>query len=100
LTNGRSLNVTVLKTSDSPAAPEWKLMSFDNNVESQSSEFINDDVGMQYITLYVNEMDAVIARLKDSGVKFRGDTPITLDDGRHFVLIQDPDGVFIELIGN
>jgi catechol 2,3-dioxygenase-like lactoylglutathione lyase family enzyme len=100
LSNGYPLNVVVLKTSDSPAAPEWKLMSFENNVSPGPAEYIHDDIGMQYITLYPEDMDAVMERLKAAGIEFRGETPITLDDGRRFVLIQDPDGVFIELIGH
>ncbi len=100
LSNGYPLNVVVLKTSDSPAAPEWKLMSFDNNVSSRPSEYVHDDIGMQYITIYPENMDEVIGRLEAAGIELRGDTPLRLDDGRRFVLIKDPDGVFIELIGN
>ena len=32
-------------------------------------------------------------------VKLLGDTPTSLDESTQFVLIQDPDGTFIELIG-
>lgn len=39
-------------------------------------------------------------RIKENNIKMLGDTPVQLPDGRTFILIQDPDGIFIELIGN
>ena len=41
----------------------------------------------------------VIERLKEKNVPFLGTTPTPLNENLHFVLVQDPDGIFIELIG-
>ena len=99
LSNGVPFDVAVLKTSNSPAASEWKLMSFGKE-SSDNGSFIQDRTGMRYITLFPGDLDLVIERLKSAGVEFLGDTPTGLDDGRRFVLIRDPDGTLVELLGD
>ena len=42
---------------------------------------------------------ANIDRLKEQNVTFLGNTPTPLTTDSHFVLDQDPDGTFVELIG-
>jgi hypothetical protein len=44
-------------------------------------------------------MTPVLERLKKHSVKTLGETPTMLDINRQFVLIQDPDGNFVEFIG-
>ena len=99
LSNGVPTAVTVLKLENSPEANEWKLMSFDNKVSPPRKKFIQDDTGVQYITINVKALKPVIERLKQKNVAFLGSTPIPLNQKSHFVLVQDPDGTFIELIG-
>ena len=99
LTNGVMLDVTVLRLEDSPTAPQWKLMSFGDRAKAQRSDHIDGFTGMQYITINVNNLTPFIERIKAHGVKLLGQTPVALGPGRDFVLIQDPDGTFIELIG-
>lgn len=99
LANGAPTAVTVLKLEDSPEANEWKLMSFDKKANPPKKKFIQDDTGVQYITIQVKALKPVIERLKQRKVTFLGDTPIPLNQQAHFVLVQDPDGTFIELIG-
>lgn len=101
LAGGTPFTIQVLKLKDSPQATQWKLMSFDKTKASHPyPTYIKDDTGMQYITINVNSMAPFLKRIKKHNVKLLGDTPTPLgDDGRLFVLIQDPDGTFIELIG-
>lgn len=99
LTGGKPFDVVILKTADEPNATEFKLMSFKNNATHPKQKHIQDDNGVQYITLNVEDLTPFISRLKRNKVKTLGKTPISLGDGRHFVLVQDPDGIFIELIG-
>jgi hypothetical protein len=54
---------------------------------------------MQYITINVKSLKPVIERLTKQKVKFLGSTPTRLNKDLHFLLVQDPDGNFIELIG-
>lgn len=99
LSNGVPFSVTVLKLEDSPEANEWKLMSFGKKASHPEQKFIQDDVGMQYITINVKALKPVMARLKERDVPFLGSTPTRLNENLHFLLVQDPDGNFVELIG-
>jgi catechol 2,3-dioxygenase-like lactoylglutathione lyase family enzyme len=100
LSNGVPFSVTVLKLEDSPDANEWKLMSFSKKALRPKSRFIQDDVGMQYITINVTALRPVMERLKKMKVAFLGSTPTPVPDGsKQFLLVQDPDGTFVELIG-
>ena len=99
LANGDSTTVTVLKLENSPEANEWKLMSFGRNATHPKQNFIKDDVGVQYITINVKALKPIIERLKERNVPFLGSTPTQLNRNSQFVLIQDPDGIFVELIG-
>ena len=100
LTRGLPFSVTVLKLKDAPEAAQFKLMSFEKDAETPKSTSIEDALGMQYITLMVTDLAPFVARIRAAGVALLGETPIPLgDSGNHFVLVQDPDGTFIELIG-
>lgn len=99
LSNGVPFSVVVLKLENSDSANEWKLMSFGNNPDHKKPAYVQDDLGMQYITINVKALTPVMDRLKQKGVKFLGDTPTPLSGNRFFLLVQDPDGNFIELIG-
>ncbi|WP_229968975.1 VOC family protein [Pontibacter harenae] len=99
LSNGVPTSVTVLKLEDSPEANEWKLMTFGKKATHPKQKFIQDDTGVQYITINVKALKPVIERLKQKNVPFLGSTPTPLNQNLYFVLVQDPDGTFIELIG-
>ena len=99
LTDGRSIDVTVLKLEDSQQANEWKLMSFGTKPGHKKSKYLHDDTGMQYITILVNHLSPIIERLDKNNIKILSGKPSKLDEERFFILVQDPDGTFIELIG-
>lgn len=99
LSGGIPFSITVLKLEDSPEASEWKLMSFDKKAVHKKPAFVQDDLGMQYITLNVKSLKPIIERLTKQKVKFLGSTPTLLNKDLHFLFVQDPDGNFIELIG-
>lgn len=99
LSNGNSFDVKVLKLENSENAAEWKLMSFGKKANHAKPAYVPDDTGVQYITIFVKSMKPVLDRIQKHGVKMLGKTPTMLDPNRQFVLVQDPDGTFIELIG-
>lgn len=99
LSGGVPFTVNVLKLENSPEANEWKLMSFGKKAGHPKPKFVQDDTGMQYITIQVKSLRPVMERLKKLKVSFLGDTPTPLNKDLHFLLVQDPDGNFIELIG-
>jgi len=51
------------------------------------------------LTLYVKDLDRALDRLKRAKVPLLGETPLDLGGGTHIVVVKDPDGHFIELIG-
>ena len=99
LSDGRELDVKILKLEDSPNANEWKLMSFGKDATHPKQNYIHDDTGMQYITIFVNNITTFINRVKKNNIEILSDEPSDLGGGNFFILIQDPDGTFIELIG-
>ncbi len=99
LTDGGAIDVVVLKLEDSPQSNEWKLMSFGTKTKHPKQKYIHDDTGMQYITILVNHLNPVIKRMNKNNVKILSGEPSSLGEDRFFILIQDPDGTFIELIG-
>jgi catechol 2,3-dioxygenase-like lactoylglutathione lyase family enzyme len=100
LSNGVPFHVDVLSLVDSPDATNWKLLSFNKEGSHPKPAFIQDDTGMQYITIQLNSLAPVLKRIKKHKVKMLGETPTPLPGGeRHLVLVQDPDGTFVELIG-
>ncbi len=99
LTDKYDLDVTILKLEDSPNATEWKLMSLGTKANHPKQKYMSDDTGMQYITILVNHLDPFIDRCNKNHVKILSGKPSKLGDDRSFILIQDPDGTFIELIG-
>jgi len=99
LTDGRPVDVTVLKLQDSPQANEWKLMSFGTKPGHKKPKYIHDDTGMQYITILVNHLNPIIERIEKNKIQILSGKPSDLGEGRFFILIQDPDGTFVELIG-
>ena len=99
LTDGRAVDVTVLKLEDSPQANEWKLMSFGTKPGHKKPKYLHDDTGMQYITILVNHLTPVMERIEKNNIKILSGKPSELGEGRFFILVQDPDGTFVELIG-
>lgn len=99
LSNGNRFDVKVLKLENSEQAAEWKLMSFGKKANHPKQNYVPDDTGIQYITIYVKSMKPILERIKKHNVKTLGITPTMLDATRQFVSVQDPDGNFIELIG-
>ena len=99
LTNGKDINVTVLKLEDSENATEWKLMTFGEKAKHPKQNHINNDTGIQYVTIFVNSVGPFLKRCKQNNVKILSGEPSPLGNGRFFLLVQDPDGTFVELIG-
>jgi catechol 2,3-dioxygenase-like lactoylglutathione lyase family enzyme len=97
-TTGIPFHVTGLKTNNSAQSTELKILSFGPNSTFKKPQYLTDNLGMQYMTIYMQKITPVIERLKKNNIKFLGETP-TLTEGYILVLVQDPNGVFVELIG-
>jgi catechol 2,3-dioxygenase-like lactoylglutathione lyase family enzyme len=55
------------------------------------------DPGAAHLLLSVHDLDAALAHVKKAG-RVAGSTPVTLDDGGRVMLLEDPDGFFVQLV--
>ncbi len=99
LTDGTAFHVEILKLGAGEASTMLKLMTFGEKAAKSENAFIHSHTGVQYLTIMVDDIQAAIERIKKNNVKFCGQTPTKLGEDQTFVLIQDPDGTFVELIG-
>ncbi len=104
LTDGTEpLDVHVLVLADVPHATKFKLMQFKRAPSQDDNAAINSQLGFRYLTLWVSDSTAALERLKKAGVKTLAGTPRTLPPGfpqdMQLIVVRDPDGNFVELIG-
>lgn len=99
LTDQKKLDVRVLKLGEGEGATALKLLQIPGDSQKPKNDFIHSSLGFSYLSIYVKDMDAAMERLKSAGSKPVAQpkpipgTPVAL------VLVRDPDGNLIELIG-
>ncbi|MEW6237663.1 MAG: VOC family protein [Candidatus Omnitrophota bacterium] len=98
LTDSLPIHVEVLKLGAGSESTQLKLMTFGEKAKKQENDYISTHTGVQYLTIRVKNLTPFVESIKKHNVKFAGETPIPLGDN-HFVLVKDPDGTFVELIG-
>ncbi|MGA0407502.1 MAG: VOC family protein [Limisphaerales bacterium] len=100
LVDHMDVTARVFLLGEGPSQSRIKMMSFPQAHASKSDQrFIHSTLGFSYLTLHVLDLDASMKRLKASKVSFEGKTPVSLGGGNALLVIRDPDGNFIELIG-
>lgn len=98
LTAGPPLRVVAMKLTADRDAPVLKLVQT-GEPQAYRPGFITDQAGVRYLTVFVTALEPVLERLKRHDVRVLGNGPTALGDGQTMALVQDPDGVFLELIG-
>lgn len=98
LTEDLPIHVEVLKLGVGAEATQLKLMTFGDRAKKQENEFIHTQTGVQYLTFSVANLAPIIERLKQNNIPLLGETPTPVGEN-HFVVVKDPDGTFVELIG-
>jgi catechol 2,3-dioxygenase-like lactoylglutathione lyase family enzyme len=68
------------------------------------TDFIHSHTGFRYLSIFVTDTDAALARLAKLGVKPIAKSPVALPAslapaGTHLACVRDPDGNLVELIG-
>jgi catechol 2,3-dioxygenase-like lactoylglutathione lyase family enzyme len=100
LVDNHPINVRVFVTDEIEGATRIKLMSFpDAGGKVPDRSYIHTTLGINYLTLFVNDMDEALERLKKADAKLLGETPVSLGGKTQLAIVRDPDGNFIELIG-
>lgn len=96
--NGKPFSVKLFKLVDSPTATVLKLAYFDEVDSRPTQNGINDFAGVNYLTLYYSAegfADAV-KRVQDAGIEMTG---WVKRETYQLFFINDPDGVYVELVG-
>jgi catechol 2,3-dioxygenase-like lactoylglutathione lyase family enzyme len=100
----QTLNIRVLTLGEGDTATKLKLMEVPG-VETKKSDtrYIHSQLGFRYLTIYVADANAALARLKKAGVKPIAKGPVPLPPGfptgMVLAVVRDPDGNLVELIG-
>jgi len=104
LTDRKPLDVRVLVLGEEDSATKLKLMTVPG-VDSKKSDnsFIHSQLGYSYLTIFINDTNAAMARLKKAGVKPIAKGPVELPEdlapGFFLTVVRDPDGNLVELVG-
>lgn len=99
LSDGVPFEVFIVKPEGAEEATEIKLVQFKEPLPQKAASPIQGSNGVRYMTLFVDDVMAIVERLKADGIELEGDCPLKLGNGADFVVVKDPDGVFVELIG-
>ncbi len=77
--------------------PEYLI----GNDQGALAEFLVgvEELGYSYITIWVNDQTAALARLKKLDVAPIAKGPVGLSGGLFLTVVRDPDGNFVELVG-
>ncbi len=101
--DGEDLDIHVLTLGEGPGATKLKLMQFKKTPKADDNKAINSQLGFRYLTIFVSDTNAALARLKKAGVSTVAKSPQTLPKGLpqdvYLTLVRDPDGNIVELVG-
>jgi catechol 2,3-dioxygenase-like lactoylglutathione lyase family enzyme len=104
LTDSKPLSIRVLVLGDGEGATRLKLMQVAGTTpRTGDNEFIHSHTGFRYLTIFVADADAAVARLEARGVRplAKGPVPLpaALGAGMTLTSVRDPDGNLVELLG-
>lgn len=104
LTDKQPLSIRVFVLGEGESATKLKLMQLPGVKSATSkSDSIHAQLGFSYITVFVNDTTAAMARLEKTGVKPLAKGPVPLPkgfpEGIFLTVVKDPDGNFVELVG-
>jgi predicted lactoylglutathione lyase len=100
LSDYKAFNVRVLVLGDEESATKIKIMEFlEAPGKKVDNKFINSSLGFSYLTIFVSDTTAAVARAKKAGAAPVKE-PYQIGGGNFYLtLVKDPDGNIIELVG-
>ncbi len=99
LTDFKPFQVQVLALGKEPAATRLKIMQIPGEGSHPvDNRYIGSSLGFRYLTLHVSDLTKTIERLDRNRVE-PVKPPYRLPSGDYLVLVRDPDGNLIEMIG-
>ncbi|MCL2330169.1 MAG: VOC family protein [Phycisphaerae bacterium] len=100
----KPFSVRIFQLGDGDDATNVKVMQFAGGSPARpDNSTIHAGLGIRYLTLYVDDVDAAIARARKAGVFPLAQGPYKLPagfpDGVWLACVKDPDGNIIEFVG-
>ena len=104
LSNKLPFKVRVFALGEGEKATKLKLMEFKTAPGARVDQtFLHSSYGFRYLTLFVTDIDASIAKAAAAGAKPIADGVVALPEGFpegiYIAVLRDPDGNFVELVG-
>lgn len=101
LTNAEALDIRVLVLGDGKSATKLKVMQAPKTKSKKApNDYIVTQLGYSYISIFINDTNAALKRLKKAGVVPIAKGPVLIGKGPlYLTVVRDPDGNFVELIG-
>jgi catechol 2,3-dioxygenase-like lactoylglutathione lyase family enzyme len=99
LSDGKPFKVRLLKLTDTPSATTLKLACCSDSTLAAMPVFVSETPGVRYLTFEVKSLKAIKKQLQQNGIQLLGKTPIDMGEGQELIMVHDPDGVFVEIIG-
>ena len=105
LTDGTPLKIHVLVLGDEEKATKLKLMAVPSAKPARNIKqpYIHTLTGFSYLTIFVKDVDLILKNAKKKGYKPYAKSPQTLPDGLPqdicLLMLKDPDGNFVEIVG-
>lgn len=102
LLNYKAANIKVMTLNGDAADTKLKLIA-SRTAKTTANAFIDSSLGISYITLFVKDAGLTLANLKKHNIKVTAKGPVDLTpvgfQPNFLIVIQDPDGNFIEFVG-
>jgi len=100
LTDSKPFKVRMFRLGKEPTATTLKIMQIpEAGSKPVDNQYIGSSLGLRYLTVLVTDLSKTLERLKQHGVA-PVKPPYRLSGGNnHLILVKDPDGNIIELIG-
>jgi catechol 2,3-dioxygenase-like lactoylglutathione lyase family enzyme len=98
LTDQKPFQVRVFALGQEPTATKLKVMQI-TGAKKVDNQYISSSLGIRYLTVFVADLTKTLERLKKNGLAPVKE-PYRLSGGDNYlILVKDPDGNIIELIG-
>jgi len=98
LTDNKPFKVRTFSLGKEPTATNLKVMQIPGS-KAVDNQYISSSLGFRYLTVFVGDLGKAVERLKQNGIA-PVKPPYRLGRGSdHLILVKDPDGNIIELIG-
>ncbi len=99
LTDYKPFQVQVLALGKEPLATKLKIMQIPGDGSKPvDNRYIGSSLGFRYLTIFVSDLSQAMERLKRNHVTPVKE-PYRLGENSYLILVKDPDGNVIELIG-